>query len=72
MKAIGEKSALCCETPTHFGANLQLAIVDGSIRSDGSNLEEQIERFFSDERILYLNLHNAKPGCFSRRVDRAD
>ncbi|MCI0416145.1 DUF1203 domain-containing protein [bacterium] len=38
---------------------------------EGSNLEEQIDRFFSDEQIQYLHLHNAKPGCFSCRVDRA-
>ena len=38
---------------------------------DGKNLEEQIRTFFADERVAYLHLHNAKPGCFSCRVDRA-
>jgi hypothetical protein len=38
---------------------------------DGSNLEQQIEPFFTDEEVSYLHLHNAKPGCFSCRVDRA-
>ncbi len=37
---------------------------------EGSNLEQQIEQFFEDDRISYLHLHNAKPGCFSCRVDR--
>jgi hypothetical protein len=38
---------------------------------EGSHLKPQIERFFADEQISYLHLHNAKPGCFSCRVDRA-
>jgi hypothetical protein len=38
---------------------------------DGKNLEQQIRTFFADERVAYLHLHNAKPGCFSCRVDRA-
>jgi len=37
---------------------------------EGSNLEQQIDRFFADQQISYLHLHNAKPGCFSCRVDR--
>jgi hypothetical protein len=38
---------------------------------EGNNLEQQIQTFFADERVAYLHLHNAKPGCFSCRVDRA-
>jgi hypothetical protein len=30
-----------------------------------------IREFLSDENIAYLHLHNAKPGCYSCRVDRA-
>ena len=38
--------------------------------TEGSNLEMQIERFFADPRISYLHLHNARPGCYSCRVER--
>ena len=38
---------------------------------EGKNLDQQIRTFFADERVAYLHLHNAKPGCFSCRVDRA-
>jgi len=38
---------------------------------EGSNLVAQIAEFFADEAVAYLHLHNAKPGCFSCRVDRA-
>jgi hypothetical protein len=38
---------------------------------EGSNLATQISEFFADDAVDYLHLHNAKPGCFSCRVDRA-
>jgi hypothetical protein len=38
---------------------------------EGKNLEQQVETFFANEQTAYLHLHNAKPGCFSCRVDRA-
>jgi hypothetical protein len=44
------------------------------VRSDvveGSTLEHKIPDFFSDASVAYLHLHNAKPGCYSCRVDRA-
>lgn len=38
---------------------------------DGRELRQTIERMFSDARASYLHLHNAKPGCYAARVDRA-
>jgi hypothetical protein len=38
---------------------------------EGPELATQIEEFFADERVAYLHLHNAKPGCYSCRADRA-
>jgi hypothetical protein len=32
---------------------------------------EQIRRMFTDPKIAYLHIHNAKAGCYSCRVDRA-
>ncbi len=38
--------------------------------TEGRELEAAVARFFSDERVAYLHLHNARPGCYSCRVDR--
>ncbi len=43
----------------------------GSEVTEGSDLETQIERFFTDSRISNLHLHNARPGCYPCRVERA-
>ena len=37
----------------------------------GKELKSQIEKFFGDETISYLHLHNAGAGCYSCRVERA-
>lgn len=37
----------------------------------GEALEGIIERFLAREQVAYLHLHNAKPGCYACRVDRA-
>jgi hypothetical protein len=37
----------------------------------GAELASVIERFFADPRVAYLHLHNARPGCYAARVDRA-
>ena len=34
-------------------------------------LAAAIEDFFASEEIAYLHVHNAKPGCYAARVDRA-
>lgn len=38
---------------------------------EGEQLESSIERLLGDPRAAYLHLHNAKPGCYAARVDRA-
>jgi hypothetical protein len=37
----------------------------------GTELTPTIERMLRQERVSYLHAHNAKPGCFAARVDRA-
>jgi Protein of unknown function (DUF1203) len=37
----------------------------------GRELAPMIERMLADQRVAYLHLHNAKPGCYAARVDRA-
>jgi hypothetical protein len=39
--------------------------------AEGRDLEATVDRLLADERVAYLHLHNAKPGCYSCRVDRA-
>ena len=37
----------------------------------GDALQAQIRDYFADPAIRYLHIHNARPGCFACRVDRA-
>lgn len=37
---------------------------------NGSELEDAIHRFFADESVRYLHIHNAKPGCYNCSVSR--
>jgi len=38
---------------------------------EGRDLEPEIRRLLADGRVAYLHLHNARPGCYNCRVDRA-
>ena len=38
---------------------------------DGRQIEAVINRFFLSSRVAYIHAHNAKPGCYSGRIDRA-
>ena len=44
-------------------------MVDAGVHK-GIELQPVIERLFADDKVAYLQLHNAKPGCFSCQVDR--
>jgi len=48
------------------------AMLVASEVAEGRDLEEHIERAFSDPRVEYLHLHNARPGCYNCRVERAE
>lgn len=37
---------------------------------EGRDLEAIVTRLIADPRVAYLHLHNARPGCYSCRVDR--
>lgn len=49
----------------------QNAMMVSSEVADGRELAAHISRFFDDPRVEYLHLHNARPGCFNCRVERA-
>jgi uncharacterized protein DUF1203 len=38
---------------------------------DGVSVASVFERMLGSSRVEYLHVHNAKPGCFAARVDRA-
>ena len=38
---------------------------------DGNSIEALIGRFFENPDIEYIQVHNAKRGCYSGRIDRA-
>jgi hypothetical protein len=38
---------------------------------DGREVETLIERMLADRNVEYIHVHNAKPGCFAARIDRA-
>ena len=38
---------------------------------EGVDLEVVVARLFADPQAAYLHLHNARPGCYACRVDRA-
>ena len=46
------------------------AMVDADV-AHGNELEVVIRRIFTNMRVRYLHIHNAGPGCFNCRVDRA-
>jgi hypothetical protein len=39
--------------------------------AEGERLVPTIERLLAPSEVAYLHLHNARPGCFAARVDRA-
>ena len=47
------------------------AMMIGAIVVEGQKLEVNTSRFFDNEKVTYLHLHNASPGCFNCLVQRA-
>lgn len=38
---------------------------------EGTRMEAVIERMFADPAVRYIHVHNAEPGCYAGRIDRA-
>lgn len=45
-------------------------MIDASV-CEGTDVASEIRRLFAQEEIAYIQLHNAKRGCFSCAVERA-
>jgi hypothetical protein len=39
--------------------------------AEGRDFESVVERLFADPQVAYLHVHNAGPGCYNCRVERA-
>jgi hypothetical protein len=46
-------------------------LLQGAELVPGAQLQEAIGRWLTREDVGYLHLHNAAPGCYAARVDRA-
>jgi hypothetical protein len=45
-------------------------LVDADV-CEGTVLESLVTRLFADPSVAYLHVHNARPGCFNCRIERA-
>lgn len=36
----------------------------------GKEMVPVVEQMLADEKVAYIHVHNAKPGCFAARIDR--
>ncbi len=39
---------------------------------EGAMLEDNIQTLFSNEKVKYIQVHNAKPGCYNCQIDRIE
>lgn len=46
-------------------------MMKGAEVAPGTALEDVIKEMFRKKEVEYLHIHNAKPGCYAARVDRA-
>jgi len=62
-------SALPTATATfRFSA---LPVVRAAAVAEGREIEPVIERLFANGDAACVHVHNARPGCYSCRIDRA-
>jgi hypothetical protein len=49
----------------------EAGLMTGADVATGAEVALLIERLFADPTTSYVHLHNARPGCFAARVERA-
>jgi hypothetical protein len=67
---VGEIPALLRERLLSLRAYDDGAVMIAAECGHGRDLEEAIDTLFADERVRYLHVHNARPGCFVCAVER--
>jgi hypothetical protein len=38
---------------------------------ESGDIDESVQRLLADSSVTYIHIHNARPGCYSCRIDRA-
>jgi hypothetical protein len=69
--AAGEIPAMFRHRLLSIRAYDDAAMMIGAAVVEGTELEASIMRFFTNAEVSYLHVHNAKPGCYNCRVERA-
>lgn len=69
--AAGEIPAMFRHRLLSIRAYDDAAMMIGAAVVEGTELEASIMRFFANAEVSYLHVHNAKPGCYNCRVERA-
>lgn len=50
----------------------QDGVMIDAITIEGNSLENSIQILFSNEKVKYIQVHNAKPGCYNCQIDRIE
>lgn len=69
--AVGEVPALLAHRQLSLRAYSEKAMLVAGEVVAGQEVRAAIERLFADPKVHYLDVHNAGPGCFNCRVERA-
>jgi len=69
--AVGEVPELLRHRLLSFRAYDTAGMMVAAEVAEGRELEAVVGRLFADGSAAYLHVHNAKPGCYNCRVDRA-
>ena len=71
IPAVGEVPKLLRHRLLSFRAYDTADMMVGAEVAEGRELEAMVDRLLGDEQAAYLHVHNAKPGCYNCRIDRA-
>jgi hypothetical protein len=69
--AVGEIPIMFRHRVLSIRAYDELAMMVGAELVNGTELEGTIQRLFTDEKVSYVHIHNAGPGCYNCSVVRA-
>lgn len=69
--AVGELPAVVAARLLSIRAYDGAATLVASEVVEGTAIAGQVQRLFHDPAVAYLHVHNARPGCYSCRVERA-